>query len=113
MVSDLINYDDFTKIQFCAGTIIAAKPNEKAIRPAYLLTIDFGEHGIKTSSAQITEHYECDELIGQQIVAVMNFPAKRVAGVKSEVLVLAAVCKSNGTILLQPNKPVIDGCRVA
>ncbi len=47
MVSDLINYDDFTKIQFCAGTIIAAKPNEKAIRPAYLLTIDFGEHGIK------------------------------------------------------------------
>ena len=107
-----ITFDDFTKVHICAGTILEASLNEKAHKPAYILTIDFGEQGIKTTSAQITEHYTADKLIGQQVVAVMNFPAKRVAGVKSEVLVLACVHAEEGTILLQPTKAVKNGCRV-
>lgn len=107
-----IGFEDFLKIQMCAGMIIEASINEKAKKPAYQLTIDFGPLGIKTSSAQITEHYAPSDLIGQQVIAVMNFPTKKVAGVNSEVLVLACVCEQEGTILLQPTKQVSNGARV-
>lgn len=107
-----IEYTDFTKVQMCAGTILSAEINTKAKKPAYILTIDFGEFGIKTSSAQIIEHYKTNDLINKQIIAVMNFPTKRVAGVKSEVLVLACVSESNGTILIEPSKPVKNGDQV-
>jgi tRNA-binding protein len=107
----LINFDDFTKVQICAGTIISAEPNIKAKKPAYILKIDFGPLGVKTSSAQITDHYSAEQLIGQHVVAVMNFPVKKVAGVSSEVLVLACV-EASGAILLQPSKSVSNGTRV-
>jgi tRNA-binding protein len=108
----LITFDDFTRIKMCAGTILEAALNEKANKPAYVLTIDFGEFGIKKSSAQITEHYEPDGLIGQQIIAVMNFPPKRVAGILSEVLVLACVSDDHGTVLLKPTHAVPNGSPV-
>ena len=108
-----IDFTDFSKVQICAGTIIEAELNEKALKPAYVLRIDFGLLGIKTSSAQITQHYSPESLIGQQIVAVMNFPMKRIAGIKSEVLVLACVSEENGTVLLSPTMPVPNGCRVS
>jgi len=108
----IISYEDFTKVNICAGTIIAAALNPKAKKPSYMLQIDFGKLGIKTSSAQITENYTPEKLIGQQIVAVMNFPIKPVAGIKSEVLVLASVSDEAGTVLLQPTKSVPNGSRI-
>jgi tRNA-binding protein len=105
-------FDDFLKVDIRTGTIIDAKLNEKARIPAYILRIDFGTLGIKTSSAQITEHYSAQALIGTQIVAVINFPPKRVAGVQSEVLVLAVVSEKSGTILLRPDSAVPNGQRV-
>lgn len=108
-----IQFEDFLKVDIRAGTIIEAKLNSRAKNPAYVLTIDFGELGIKMSSAQITKNYEPEQLLGKQIVAVMNFPAKRVAGIKSEVLVLACVDESAaGVVLLQPSLTVLNGCRV-
>lgn len=94
------------------GTVRSAAPNEKARHPAYVLEIDFGPLGMRTASAQLTERYAVDDLIGRQVVAVLNFPPKRVAGVKSEVLVLAAVDEVAGTTLLAPTHPVADGTRV-
>ena len=110
---DLITFDDFSKIKMCVGTVVSAELNEKARKPAYRMDIDFGAHGVKTSSAQIVENYQCEDLIGKQVVAVMNFPVKRVAGVKSEVLVIAAVSDGNGTVLLQPSSAVENGCTIA
>ncbi|MGE3317918.1 MAG: tRNA-binding protein [Candidatus Berkiella sp.] len=111
-MTDYISFDDFTKIQMHAGTIIKAAINDKAKKPAYVLEIDFGDLGIKTSSAQITEHYTPADLVGRQIIAVLNFPPKKVAGITSEVLVLACVSPISGTILLHPSKTVPNGSPV-
>ena len=108
-----ISFDDFTAVEICAGTVLTAVPNEKARKPAYVLTIDFGPHGIKTSSAQLTKNYSAQELIGRQIVAVINFEPKRVAGIKSEVLVLGCDSEATDIVLLQPTHPVPNGSRVA
>jgi tRNA-binding protein len=107
-----IDFADFLKVEIRVGTIVEARLNEKAIKQAYVLKIDFGEFGIKNSSAQITENYTTENLPGQKVIAVMNFAPKRVAGVKSEVLVLAAVCETKGTILLQPTGAVVNGTRI-
>jgi tRNA-binding protein len=104
-----IQFSDFLKVEMRVGTIISTELNTKAIRPAYILKIDFGEIGIKTSSAQITENYTIEELVDTQIVAVMNFEPKKVAGIKSEVLVLASVSDENGTILLRPSLQAPNG----
>jgi tRNA-binding protein len=107
-----INVSDFLKVELITGTIIKVEVNKLAKIAAYKLSIHFGSYGIKTSSAQITENYTADALIGKQIIAVVNFPPKKVAGVKSEVLVLAAVCETNGTILIAPYINVRDGTRI-
>ena len=112
-VAETIDIEDFQKVNISTGTIISATPNARAKKPAYKLTIDFGILGIKTSSAQLMENYTPEMLIGQQIVAVMNFPAKQIAGVKSDVLVLAAVCAKQGTMLLTPTSPVENGMPVS
>jgi tRNA-binding protein len=101
--SSIINFSDFLEVEMRVGTIVTCELNTKAHKPAYILSIDFGEFGIKTSSAQITQNYTVKDLIGTQIVAVMNFEPKRVAGVQSQVLVLASVSDSAGTVLLSPN----------
>ena len=107
-----ISFGDFLKVDIRVGTILEAALNPKARKPAYVLKVDFGELGIKMSSAQITEHYDAADLPGRQVLAVVNFPPKRVAGVKSEVLVLAAVDEAKGTILIQPEQKVQDGTRL-
>lgn len=107
-----ISVDSFFQADIRAGTILEAIPNPKARKPAYILKVDFGELGIKTSSAQITENYSPENLIGRQVVAVINFPAKRVAGIKSEILILACVSDKTGTVLLEPGLNVPDGSRV-
>ena len=101
----------FAALDLRIGTVRSAAPNPRARRPAYVLTTDFGPLGEKCSSAQITDRYAPDELIGRQVVAVVNFPPKRIAGVKSEVLVLGAV-DVGGVTLLRPDAPVPDGSAV-
>ncbi len=112
-MENLISVDDFARVDIRIGTVVSAVQNAKARKAAYVLEVDFGELGIKTTSAQITENYTLSELVGQQVVAVVNFPVKKVAGVKSEILVLAAVCESNGTVLLQPKSSTLNGVKVA
>ena len=107
-----INFEDFLRVQIWTGTILEARLNENAHNPAYILRIDFGPLGIKTSSAQITENYQPNELAGMGIMAVMNFPAKRIAGVKSEVLVLGAYSEEKGVVLLTPTDSVENGSLV-
>ena len=108
-----ISFSDFQKVHMHMGTVLTAELNQKARNPAYVLTIDFGQtHGIKTTSAQLVANYAPEDLIGRQVIAVLNFPSKDVAGVCSEVLVLAAVCPSAGTVLLAPLTKVADGTRV-
>ncbi len=106
----MIEFEDFERVEMATGTIIEATLNEKARVPAFSLRIDFGAAwGEKRSSAQLTRNYSAEDLVGRQIVAVMNFPAKRVAGVKSEVLVLGAVSDGHGVVLLQPDFAVENG----
>ena len=90
-MSGQIEFGDFLKVDIRVGTVVECWLNEKARKPAYVLRVDFGEMGMRTSSAQVTEHYDAEELVGTQVMAVVNFPPKRIAGIKSEVLVLAAV----------------------
>ena len=104
-----INFEEFQKVKILTGTILEARLNLKARNPAYSLRIDFGPFGIKTSSAQITKNYQTESLIGLQISAVVNFTAKRIAGVKSEVLILGAYSEDKGVVLLTSTESVEDG----
>lgn len=100
--------NDFIKLDIRVGTIIEAKVFEKAKRPAYQLLIDFGNLGIKKSSAQITDKYATESLIGKQILAVTNFPPRQIANFMSEVLVLGTYSEG-GVILITPDKPAQNG----
>jgi tRNA-binding protein len=114
MTTNDLSFDDFQKVDIKIGTILDVHLNAKARNPAYVLQIDFGEKiGTKTTSAQLTKNYKPQDLVGKQVSAVMNFPPMRIAGVKSEVLVLAGVCAENGTVLLHPASAVINGTSVA
>lgn len=105
----MITWDDFEKIEIRTGTILEANDFPQARKPAYQLTIDFGPLGIKQSSAQITHHYTKQQLKGQQVVAVVNFPRKQIANFFSECLVLGVYDENNQVILLQPSQPVTNG----
>lgn len=109
----MIESEDFPKVDMRTGTILEAKLNPKARKPAYVMDIDFGELGIKKSSAQLTQNYRPEDLHGKQIVAVVNFPPKRIAGVKSEVLVLGAVSPEEGIVLMETGRPVKNGIRIS
>lgn len=108
----MIKIEDFKKVDMRVGTIIEAKINEKAKKKAYKIKIDFGkELGIKTSSAQITKLYK-EELIGKQIIAVVNFPPLQIADVKSEVLILG-VETEEGVVLLDLERKVENGLKIS
>lgn len=109
----MATFDDFLKLDIRVGTVVDAKDFPEARKPAIKLEIDFGDElGIKQSSAQITKRYEPDELIGRQVVGVVNFPPMRIAGYKSEVLVLGGVPEEDDVILLQPDQPLKNGTPV-
>ena len=108
----MINWDDFEKIDMRVGTIISVSDFPAARKPAYQLSIDFGEKGIKTSSAQITNRYTKAELSGKQVIAVINFPPKQIGTFFSECLVLGVYSEINEVILLQPGMEVKNGCKV-
>ncbi len=105
----MITWNDFEKIEIRTGTIIGAMDFPQAKKPAYQLTIDFGEMGIKKSSAQITHHYTISDLVGKQIIAVVNFPPKQIANFISECLVLGVYDEQKEVILLQPDKKTTNG----
>jgi tRNA-binding protein len=101
-----IDFAAFDAVDVRVGRVLTAALNPEARKPAYVMTIDFGELGIKTSSAQLTVHYRPEELIGRQVVAVVNFEPKRIAGVKSEVLVLGVPDENGAVVLLRPDLEV-------
>ncbi|MBR1540487.1 MAG: tRNA-binding protein [Clostridia bacterium] len=105
----MATFDDFMKLDIRVGTVIEAIVFEKAKRPAYQLKVDFGEEiGIKKSSAQITEVYKPEELIGKQVLGVVNFPPRQIADFMSEVLVLGTYSKQ-GVVLIKPDQQVENG----
>lgn len=104
-------FEDFQRLDIRAGRVLRAEPHPAARKPAYCLWIDFGPLGVRQSSAQITDLYRPEDLVGRTVVAVVNFPPKRVAGFVSEVLVLG-VYSERGVVLLQPDQPVAPGDRV-
>ena len=107
-----ITWDDFSKIDIRAGTITEVTDFPKAKKPSYQLKIDFGELGIKQSSAQITSFYNKDELLGKQVIAVVNFPIKQIANFFSECLVLGVYTDENNVVLLQPGRKVVNGRKI-
>lgn len=105
-------FDDFMKLDIRVGTILEAHPFPKARKPAYQLLLDFGpELGQKRSSAQITQQYSPEELVGKQVLAVVNFPPRQIANFFSEVLVLGTYSQ-DGVVLIAPDKPVQNGDRL-
>ena len=105
----MATFDDFMKLDIRVGTIVSAKNFEKARKPAYQLEVDMGEElGIKRSSAQITDHYRPEELVGKQVLAVVNFPPRQIANFFSEILVLGTYSEG-GVVLIRPDKPVKNG----
>ncbi|MEH1008336.1 tRNA-binding protein [Winogradskyella sp. ECml5-4] len=108
----IITYEDFTKIDLRIGTIIEVNDFPKARKPAYKLTIDFGDLGVKKTSAQITTQYKKEELVNRQIVAVVNFPKKQIANFMSECLVVGAV-RADDVFLLHPETKVKNGMQVS
>tara|TARA_B100001996_G_C18105300_1_gene379032 strand:- start:114 stop:446 length:333 start_codon:yes stop_codon:yes gene_type:complete len=106
----MIEYSDFEKIEIRVGTVIESRFNDKSNNPSIILVIDFGEViGPKKTSAQLTKHYNPEELIGKQVAAVTNFPPKQIGKMISEVLVLGFPDKENNPILVMPSKKVNNG----
>lgn len=109
----LATIEDFMELDIRIGTVVTASPFPEARKPAIKLEVDFGEIGIKQSSAQITHRYEPEQLVGRQVTGVVNFPPMRVAGFKSEVLVIGGVPGKDDVVLLRPDEPVENGTRVS
>lgn len=113
MLKPIIGFDDFEKLDIRIGTIVSAKPLEKARNPAYILEIDFGEEvGIRKSSAQITDLYSIDDLTGKQVMAVVNFAEKQIGKLMSQCLVLGLKTEL-GVVLLTAERSVVNGVEVS
>lgn len=107
-----ITYNDFAQVEIRVGQVLQVEDFPKARKPAYKLWIDFGEFGIKKSSAQITKLYRSEELIGKQVLAVTNFSPRQVADFMSEVLVLGVVLENEQVVLIQPDRDIPLGKRI-
>ncbi|MCT4698295.1 tRNA-binding protein [Tenacibaculum haliotis] len=112
MEQNKLTWSDFEKVEMRIGTILSADIFKEVKNPAYKLQIDFGDFGIKKTSAQITKLYTTDELIGKQIIAVVNFPKKQIANIMSECLVLGGLGIDKEVTLLSSDKPVKNGTRI-
>ena len=107
-----IAYDDFAKVDIRVGRIVQVDDFPKARKPAYQLRIDFGELGVKSSSAQITKYYDKSDLVGTLVLAVVNFPARQIANFFSEVLTLGVVLGDGDIVLVHPEREVPLGSRI-
>jgi tRNA-binding protein len=110
--SHTIDWNDFSKIEMRVGTIISAEVFKEAKKPAYKIVVDFGAYGIRKSSAQITDLYQPENIVGKQVIAVINFPPKQIATIKSECLILGAIGATNEVTLLTTERPVENGLRI-
>ncbi len=110
-MNNMINIDDFDKVEMRAGTVVDCKINKKARKPAYALTIDFGDFGIKKSSAQITVLYKPEQLIGRQVICCTNLTPIHIGDITSEVRILGTESEQ-GVVLLMPSEKVKNGDRV-
>ena len=108
----MISWADFEKIIIKTGTIVEVADFPNAKKAAYKLKIDFGKDGVKQSSAQITKHYNHEQLLGMQVLAVVNFPPKQIANFMSECLVLGVYDENNDVVLVYPERKVANGCRL-
>ena len=109
-----ITYDDFKKVKIKLGTVLSVEKNEKARKPSLVVKVDFGkEIGIKQSSAQITNYYTKENLIGKQVIGVCNFPEKNIAGIKSQVLILGSIDQEGRVTLVHPSQKAENGLPIA
>ena len=112
-MADTIEWADFERVQICVGTVTEASVFEAARKPAYILHVDFGpEVGVRKSSGQVTVHYDLDELVGKQVVGVVNFPPKQIGPMRSECLITGFYREDGSVILAVPDKPVPNGARL-
>lgn len=112
MTTEPITWADFEKIEIVTGTVLTAESFPQARKPAYKLTIDFGPKGIKRTSAQLTTLYQPTDLVGMQVIAVINFPPKQIATFMSECLVLGSVAADGTVTLLTTERPVENGLKI-
>ena len=110
--NNTLTWNDFTKVEMRIGTIISAEEFKEVKNPAYKMQIDFGEFGIKKTSSQITKLYTPQELIGYQIIAVVNFPKKQIATMMSECLVLGGIGDNKEVTLIAPERNIKNGTRI-
>lgn len=109
----MISFDDFQKVDIRVGTVLTVDPFPEARKPAWKLTVDFGpDIGIRRSSAQITTHYAPADLVGRQVLAVVNFPPRQIGPVRSEVLVLGLHDDGGAVVIVQPERAVPNGERL-
>ena len=113
-ILETISWRDFEKVDLRVGTIVTAEVFEKARNPAYILQVDFGpEIGVLKSSAQITHLYDCKTLVGRQVLGVVNFPAKQIGPIQSRCLVAGLPQQDGSVVLVQPERPVANGLKLA
>ncbi len=112
MKANSLSWEDFSKVEMRIGTVISAEVFKEVRNPAYKITIDFGDLGIKKTSAQVTKLYTCEEIIGKQVVAVVNFPPKQIANIMSECLILGGLEEDKEVILMQPERKVKNGTKI-
>ena len=109
-----ISFNDYDKVDIRIGTVVNLSKNEKARKPSLVLEVDFGDEiGIKKSSAQITDYYNNENLVGKQVIGVCNFPEKNIAGIKSQFVVLGAIEENGKVVLLHPSQPTKNGLKIA
>ena len=109
-----ISFNDYDKVDIRIGTVVNLSKNEKARKPSLVLEVDFGgEIGIKKSSAQITDYYNNENLVGKQVIGICNFPKKNIAGVFSEILILGAIEKDGKVVLVHPSQKVENGLEIS